>query len=551
MSSTSLLEANDEWYAPFVYWVIHPDSSASDDDHNYCKNTAIQPSFLELNTSLKHYREMADGIIRKLSISHEVARRTEQVLFPHHDHDRCPESSVPSFLSCRLEEKITQSAMLLEQNSLILERLLRPFPVIVRHSTSPCSSLMPPEYVDQHTSSSTSNTHFTFPPPINNSYSHRTSRHDEMKSTLARYIPPYKQIESIDSQHLDEATYNSASHVITHLVRDWTASGRTIRADTYDWILDQLFRLHENCNSIDENLEPDPSHCGRQKSVSPVLVPGAGMARLAFDIAFARGDRSEPNNKQYYPFDVEAVDNSIVMAAAAHHILHNNFTDHDRQEYVEVFPFVADPLTNEVHSQQRWQSEIFPEDVVSQKIHQLHDKQQSSNDHRPNLSYIIGDFVSLYTSPDRHAMFGSIATCFFIDTATNIYEYILAIRNLLRVGGVWINVGPVQWHQNAQLQPSVDELKEIISLSGFEIRYWEMSEKLGAYRHPDDILIGTRAEAYRPLKFVVVLQPNNITPGEIKWNVDEEDLNLHSSIEKLRQATGRKSMLHNIKINET
>lgn len=72
---------------------------------------------------------------------------------------------------------------------------------------------------------------------------------------------------------------------------------------------------------------------------------------------------------------------------------------------------------------------------------------------------------------------------------------------------------------------------------------------MGNERDPDDILIGTRAEAYRPLKFVVVLQPDNITPGEIKWNVDEEDLNLHSSIEKLRQATGRKSMLHNI--NET
>jgi hypothetical protein len=135
-------------------------------------------------------------------------------------------------------------------------------------------------------------------------------------------------------------------------------------------------------------------------------------------------------------------------------------------------------------------------------------------------------------------VYGSIGTCFFIDTATNIYEYIMTIRNLLRTGGVWFNLGPVQWHQNAQLQPTTDELKGMISLAGFKVVHWEINDKLLAYRHPEDILAGTRAEAYRPLKFVVVLGTNEHVQDDA-----EIDDNLISSMKKLRQVTGRSLMV--------
>ena len=156
---------------------------------------------------------------------------------------------------------------------------------------------------------------------------------------------------------------------------------------------------------------------------------------------------------------------------------------------------------------------------------------------RPRLSYVIGDFVSIYASPSKHGMYGSIATCFFIDTATNIYKYILTIRNLLRIGGVWFNLGPVQWHRNAQLNPSTEELKDAILLAGFKIAHWEVSDKLLAYRHPEDILKGTRAEAYRPLKFVAELASNEYVVR------DKVEADLISSLEKLRQVTGQRSMI--------
>lgn len=34
-----------------------------------------------------------------------------------------------------------------------------------------------------------------------------------------------------------------------------------------------------------------------------------------------------------------------------------------------------------------------------------------------------------------------VCTCFFIDTAKNIVEYIEVISNILKPGGIWINLG--------------------------------------------------------------------------------------------------------------
>lgn len=38
-----------------------------------------------------------------------------------------------------------------------------------------------------------------------------------------------------------------------------------------------------------------------------------------------------------------------------------------------------------------------------------------------------------------------IATCFFIDTANNVLEYIETIWNILKPGGVWINLGEFEF----------------------------------------------------------------------------------------------------------
>lgn len=49
------------------------------------------------------------------------------------------------------------------------------------------------------------------------------------------------------------------------------------------------------------------------------------------------------------------------------------------------------------------------------------------------LSMVAGDFVDVYRTPAQAQAFDAVATCFFIDTAHNIFEYIDVIWHTLKV----------------------------------------------------------------------------------------------------------------------
>jgi hypothetical protein len=184
------------------------------------------------------------------------------------------------------------------------------------------------------------------------------------------------------------------------------------------------------------------------------------------------------------------------MATAAYQILHQQING-------EIYPFVNDHQINEVESNFRYQKVKFPADnfCFANNNDYERKKEQSS------LSYTIGDFIEIYSTSERKAKYSAIVTCFFIDTASNIYEYLLVIRNILKSGGIWINVGPLQWHGNSKLNPSGDELRMMIESLGFSIHSWVVDDEALNYRH-DDIDEPTRYtkyEGYKPLRFVVSL----------------------------------------------
>ena len=216
------------------------------------------------------------------------------------------------------------------------------------------------------------------------------------------------------------------------------------------------------------------------KHSATVLVPGAGMGRLAYDIYHQGG------------YHVEANELSPSMAAAASAILQRKITNGS------IHPYVLDIMANEVNSERRYDMVHFP-DVTIQ-------------DHTDvgSLSYTVGDFVGRNDNRyynQRWGYFDALVTCFFIDTAHNIYEYLDMIKGLLKPRtGVWINVGPVQWHQNAALRPSVDELKDLMESLGWSIKVWSIDTKPISYRdtNNDNIIRMTNYEGYRPLRFVAI-----------------------------------------------
>lgn len=65
------------------------------------------------------------------------------------------------------------------------------------------------------------------------------------------------------------------------------------------------------------------------------------------------------------------------------------------------------------------------------------------------LTVQFGGFDAVYSaanSNDHGSRFDLVVTCFFIDTAENVLDYIDIIYHVLRPGGLWINVGPLHYH---------------------------------------------------------------------------------------------------------
>jgi carnosine N-methyltransferase len=345
-----------------------------------------------------------------LSRSLEVAQTTEWDVFG---------ANPPEYvLSEQLSRRIARLATLFERNTRLLqEQIFRPFPVA---KVLPVNEPQKEESIWWTTTAAR-------PPP------------DQ---------PPHRATSVPEEE---SSSYNSASQVMAHITRDWTSFGKSVRLRTYDWCRDQL------------------SHLSSRK---PVLVPGAGLGRLAHDLA-CNG------------YSVEANDSSLLMACAAHAILQKRVGG-------TLYPFLMDFFTNEVDTELRYEAVVFPDIAVHDDIQE-------------NLSYTIGDFVGTYSTPSYKGQYGGIVTCFFLDTATNIYEYLVTIHNILEKGGVWVHVGPLQWHPNALLHPSANELKGLVESMGFQIKSWSIDLEPMDYRSEDHATVrSTKYEAFKPVRMVAI-----------------------------------------------
>ena len=69
----------------------------------------------------------------------------------------------------------------------------------------------------------------------------------------------------------------------------------------------------------------------------------------------------------------------------------------------------------------------------------------------------LGDFVEIYGGQDNADFWDAVTTCFFIDTAPVVVEYIDVIYGMLRPGGVWINLGPLLYHWTDDVEGNRDE----------------------------------------------------------------------------------------------
>ena len=427
-----------------------------------------------LFSSLESYEKEMNHALKGMSTLLEQTLALEQELI----HNIVPEHVK---ISTRVQQRITKMSECFEHNLLTMQHLLSDFPYVMSLPDTAevgSNNNQQEQQQQQHVYPIvTTSTLFQMVDKNNGGISNNQNNHHRNRQNILT--------KENDDTNTTINAYNSVSQIVAHLVRDWTKLGTNLRQNLYGWCRQQL---RQNVGQPHRN----------RKISRRVFVPGAGMGRLSYDI-WKDG------------YTVEANELSLAMAAATYGILHQQQQRNNNknvQAAATIHPFVLDALANEVDQERRYDSIEFPDDDI---ISHIRNRPDNNGNHNNSLSFTIGNFVSEYYMSQSNT-FDAVVTCFFIDTATNLYDYIHIISNLLKKGGAWINVGPVQWHGNAIIRPSVSELYDLLSLGGlFDIVLWQVDTKPISYRQDDDddgntgsFVRSTDYPSYRPLRFVAI-----------------------------------------------
>lgn len=107
-----------------------------------------------------------------------------------------------------------------------------------------------------------------------------------------------------------------------------------------------------------------------------------------------------------------------------------------------------------------------------------------------NFSMTAGDFLEVYTTKDE---WDCVATCFFIDCAPNVVQFIELIYDILKPGGLWINLGPLLYHYSdvrneKSIEPSFAVVCEVISKVGFRMEKCQTGIKTKYCQNPYSML---------------------------------------------------------------
>lgn len=245
-------------------------------------------------------------------------------------------------------------------------------------------------------------------------------------------------------------------------VREWSSDG----ADEREKSMGRILRMAEKL--FPDVIERPDVH---------VLVPGAGLGRLVVEFV-KRGFRTQGNEISYH------------MLLNCNYLLSNTYCENN----FVISPFIHKSSNVEKRNYQCRQihfPDFNPGDISLLNI------QYPEIDVQELMSMVAGGFVDLYGPPDRKEFsdiytsdsiasefrtsnkgkFKIIATSFFIDTATNIIEYLETIKYCLHDDGYWINFGPLLWHfENdsteidvLNLQNKSDQYAQKIPLQGLEL----------------------------------------------------------------------------------
>ncbi|PNF14289.1 Carnosine N-methyltransferase [Cryptotermes secundus] len=248
------------------------------------------------------------------------------------------------------------------------------------------------------------------------------------------------------SLHPSVADLEKVQATLKQFVRDWSEEGAQERETCYQPIVEEIVSHFPADLCVPQDVR--------------VLVPGAGLGRLAFEIA-RRGYTCQGNEF------------SLFMLFTSNFVLNKC----RGTNVYRVFPWVHQYVNN-LHPEHQTQGVSFP------------DINPADLPPSAQFSMAAGDFLEVYTEKDE---WDCISTCFFIDCANNIVAFIETIYNILKPGGLWINLGPLLYHfsdlpNENSIEPSYQVVREVIVGIGFEIEKEETHVKTTYAQNPKSML---------------------------------------------------------------
>ncbi|XP_014621847.1 carnosine N-methyltransferase isoform X3 [Glycine max] len=222
--------------------------------------------------------------------------------------------------------------------------------------------------------------------------------------------------------------------IIRNIVRDWAAEGKKERDQCYNPILEELNMLFPNRSKESMEFLKQSTCMFSSWCWTWSACPG--------DFMFSQG-----NEFSYY------------MMICSSFILNHSQT---AGEWT-IYPWIHSNCNSLSDSDQ-----LRPVSIPD--IH------PASAGITEGFSMCGGDFVEVYSDSSQIGAWDAVVTCFFIDTAHNIVEYIEIISKILKDGGVWINLGPLLYHfadmygqdDEMSIELSLEDVKRVAFHYGFE-----------------------------------------------------------------------------------
>ncbi|TDZ31503.1 Carnosine N-methyltransferase [Colletotrichum spinosum] len=204
---------------------------------------------------------------------------------------------------------------------------------------------------------------------------------------------------------------DKARSTLRQFFRDWSAEGAAERAVCYTPVLEAVARERSTSTGTSTSTAQPLK----------VLVPGAGLGRLVFELCRA-GHDTEGNEISYH------------QLLASSYIL--NCTSRAGQH--TIYPWVhsfSNHRTRANHLRHCAVPDIHPGSILAE-----------AGNGAGSMSMCAADFLCLYADEEHADTYDVVATVFFLDTAPNLVRYLETIYHCLRPGGVLVNFGPLLWH---------------------------------------------------------------------------------------------------------